>query len=89
MPLALEKMRGFGLMRTEVDRVLDGPDGRAPDYHCVGHLYFKHAEGFYTAMAAAADEIRADVPAYTDVRGTVVVAEMFGGAGELLDPADA
>ena len=83
LPLAIEKMGPYGLIRAEVDRVLTGVKGVVPDYHCVGHLYLDSAESFYKGMAAVGDEIKEDVPAYTDVRGTVVVAEIFGGVGEI------
>jgi uncharacterized protein (TIGR02118 family) len=78
-PLALRLLGPYGLRKVEMNRVLEGMDPTQPaPYHCIGLLYCDSVEGFRRGMAAKGAAISADVPNYTSVRGTVVIAEEAG-----------
>lgn len=78
VPMARRILEHLGLVRLEIDRGLSAEEpGSAPGYACVAHLYFESAEAFYAAMAAAGDELGADVPNYTDAEMDVQVSEML------------
>ncbi|HVR28879.1 MAG TPA: EthD family reductase [Thermoanaerobaculia bacterium] len=77
MALVESKLGERGLVRWEVDRGLGGgaPGAPAP-YVAAGHLYFESLDSFQQAFGAAAGEIMADVPNYTDLTPQVQVSEI-------------
>ena len=77
MGLVEERLRSFGLVRTEVDKGLAGgaPGSPAP-YVCIGHVYFSSLEGFQNGMGAHGKEIMGDVPNYTDIAPQIQISEI-------------
>ena len=77
MALVEERLKSFGLVRTEVDRGLAGgaPGSSAP-YVCVGHVYFNSLEGFQQGMGVHGKDIMGDVPNYTDIAPQIQISEI-------------
>lgn len=60
-----------GVVRTEVDRAIDGP------YIAVGQLYFESMEALGAAMAApGVPQVMADIPNFTNTAPAMQVAEV-------------
>lgn len=71
MPLVHRVMPG--VMRTECDRAIDGPN------IAVGHLYFESVEAMGAAMGGPnAGEAMADLPNFTNTQPSMQVAEILG-----------
>ena len=67
MPLAMRLLKK-NLRRTEVDAGLQGTaPGEAPAFHGGCQFYFDSIEAFTEVWGAAAAELQADIPRYTDV----------------------
>ncbi|MFQ5897154.1 MAG: EthD family reductase [Candidatus Methylomirabilia bacterium] len=79
MPMVKERLRNYGLVRTEIDKGLGGgaPGAPAP-YVSIGYVYFNSVSDFQAGMAKHGQEIMADVPNYTDIRPEVQVSEIVG-----------
>jgi uncharacterized protein (TIGR02118 family) len=77
MKLVTDRLKSFGLVRTEVDHGLAGgaPGSPAP-YVCVGHLYFDSLADFQKGMGAHGQEILADIPNYTNIQPTMQISEI-------------
>jgi uncharacterized protein (TIGR02118 family) len=62
-----------GVLRTEVDKPLNGP------YAAIGHLYFADMGAFQAATSAStAGEAAADVANFTNIQPVVQVSEILG-----------
>jgi uncharacterized protein (TIGR02118 family) len=77
MALVEERLKGFGLVRTEVDKGVGGgaPGSPAP-YVCIGHVYFNSLEGFQNGMGVHGKEIMGDIPNYTDIAPQIQISEI-------------
>jgi uncharacterized protein (TIGR02118 family) len=77
MPLVMNRCKGSGIIRYEIDRGLAGgaPTSPAP-FTCIGRLYFNTVEDFQKAMGAHGPEIIGDVPNYTDVEPQIQISQM-------------
>jgi uncharacterized protein (TIGR02118 family) len=77
MALVEERLRSFGLVRTEVDKGVGGgaPGSPAP-YVCIGHVYFNSLEGFQNGMGVHGKEIMGDIPNYTDIAPQIQISEI-------------
>jgi uncharacterized protein (TIGR02118 family) len=77
MPMVMERLKGSGLIRYEIDRGLAGgmPGTPAP-FASSGRLYFNTVEEFQKGLAAHGPEILRDVPNYTDIELQVQVSQM-------------
>ncbi len=79
MTLVSERLKTFGLIRTEVDKgVAGGAPGSAAPYVAVGHVYFNSLDQFQKGMAKHGKEIMADIPNYTDIPPQIQVSEILG-----------
>jgi uncharacterized protein (TIGR02118 family) len=76
MPLVMDRCKGSGLIRWEIDSGLAGgaPGSSAP-FICIGRLYFNTIEEFQKAIAAHGPEILGDVPNYTDIELQIQVSQ--------------
>jgi len=76
MPMVMDRCKGSGLMRYEIDKGLAGgaPGSPAP-FVCIGRLYFDAVEGFQKAMGAHGPEIMGDVRNYTDIEPQIQVSQ--------------
>jgi uncharacterized protein (TIGR02118 family) len=79
MTLVGERLRSFGLIRTEVDKGLAGgaPGAPAP-YVCIGHVYFNSVQDFQKGMGTHGKEIMADIPNYTNIAPIIQISEVIG-----------
>jgi uncharacterized protein (TIGR02118 family) len=79
MALVRERLKDFGVVRTEVDRgVTGGAPGSPAPYVAVGHVYANSLEGFQKGMAQHGKEILGDIPRYTDIQPQIQVSEIIG-----------
>lgn len=80
MPLVEQRLRGYGLVRWEVDKGLAGgaPGSPAP-FVAVGHIYFQQLADFQKGIGAHGQELFGDVPNYTDIEPQVQIAEIVAG----------
>src|SRR5260221_11798297 len=65
LPLVMDRLKEFGMLRYEVDKGLagGGPGAPAP-FVAACHLYFKAAGGFQKGIGASGKEVMADSPNY-------------------------
>jgi uncharacterized protein (TIGR02118 family) len=79
MKLVTERLKAFGLIRTEVDKgVAGGAPGAPAPYVAIGHVYFPSLEGFQKGMGQHGKEIMADVPNYTNIPPQIQISEVLG-----------
>jgi uncharacterized protein (TIGR02118 family) len=77
MPMIAELV-GDALKGFAVDRgVGGGAPGEPPAFLASGHLVFDSIEDFQTSFGPHAEQIRGDVPNYTNTQPTVVVNEVL------------
>ncbi len=79
MALVRERLKDFGVVRTEVDRGLAGgaPGSPAP-YVAIGHVYLNSLEGFQQGMGRHGKEIMGDIPNYTNIQPQIQISEVIG-----------
>jgi uncharacterized protein (TIGR02118 family) len=77
MPMVLQKLETFGMVRYEIDKGLAGgaPGSEAP-FAAIGRLYFDTVEEFQKGMDAHGAEIIKDVPHYTGIQPQFLVSEV-------------
>jgi uncharacterized protein (TIGR02118 family) len=80
LPMVMEKLKGFGMLRYEVDKGLGGgaPGAPAP-FVAACHLYFNTAADFAKGMGVSAGDILADIPNYTDIQPQIQISEIVVG----------
>jgi uncharacterized protein (TIGR02118 family) len=78
MPLVRQLLSPLGMVSEQVDRGLGGlMPGSAAPYHAVAHFVFNTVQDLQTAMGAAALQLMADVPNYTDVQVVGQISEIL------------
>jgi len=80
LPLVMERLKGSGMLRYEVDKGLagGGPGVPAP-FIAACHLYFNAAADFQKGIGAHGGEIMADIPNYTDISPQIQISEVVVG----------
>jgi len=80
MPMVMERLKGSGMLRYEVDKGLagGGPGAPAP-FVAACHLYFNAATDFQKGIAAHGTEIMGDIPNYTDISPQIQISEIVVG----------
>jgi uncharacterized protein (TIGR02118 family) len=79
MRLVAERLKSFGLVRTEVDKgVAGGAPGAPAPYVAIGHVYFPSVEGFQKGMGQHGKEIMGDIPNYTNIKPQIQISEIMG-----------
>jgi uncharacterized protein (TIGR02118 family) len=79
MKLVGERLKGFGLMRYEVDKGIAGGDPNAPaPFVGACHLYFNAVEDFQKGMDKHGKELVDDIPNYTNIPPTIQISEIVG-----------
>ena len=76
IPFVRETLGPFGMVRTEVDKGIDGGSGEPPLFVAVAHLIFESLDHFQEAFASVGDQLMADIPNYTDIEPQVQFSEM-------------
>lgn len=70
----------FGSARRglTVDRGLSGIEpGSPPPFHAAAHMLFDSVEDFYAALMPRIEELKADVPKYTDVETVIHIGDVL------------
>ena len=79
MQLVQQRLKSFGLVRTEVDKgVAGGGPGAPAPYVAIGHVYFNTVADFQKGMGQHGKEIMGDVPNYTDIQPQIQISEIIG-----------
>jgi uncharacterized protein (TIGR02118 family) len=79
MKLVSDRLKAFGLVRTEVDKgVAGGAPGSAAPYVAIGHVYVNSIDGFQKGMGQHGKEIMADIANYTDIPPQIQISEIVG-----------
>ena len=78
IPLCKKLLSPYGLIRIEVDRGIDSPEGMAP-YVVIAHLVFESAEQMQEGLLAHDPELAADVKNYTDIQPIFQISEVLAG----------
>ena len=77
LPLVHRHLDPMGLVRTEVDKGISGPDPTAPaSFVAVAHLIFNTVGEVHEAFKAAGRAVMGDIPNYTDINPTIQISEM-------------
>jgi uncharacterized protein (TIGR02118 family) len=80
MPMVMERLKGSGMLRYEVDKGLAGGGAGAPaPFVAACHLYFDAATDFQKGIAAHGTEIMGDIPNYTDISPQIQISEIIVG----------
>jgi uncharacterized protein (TIGR02118 family) len=79
LPMVMERFRGFGMLRYEVDQGLAGRGGRPAPLVAAAHLYFHAVADFQKGIAAHGPELRGDISNYTDISPDVQISEIVVG----------
>jgi uncharacterized protein (TIGR02118 family) len=78
MKLVTDRLKSFGLIRTEVDKgVAGGAPGAPAPYVCIGHVYFNALADFQKGMGTHGKEIMADIPNYTNIQPQIQISEIM------------
>jgi uncharacterized protein (TIGR02118 family) len=79
MKLVRERLTGFGLVRTEVDKgKAGGAPGAPAPFVAIGHEYFGAIDEFQKGMGQHGKEIMADVANYTTIQPQIQISEIIG-----------
>ena len=79
MKLVAERLKGFGLIRYEVDKgVAGGAPGAPVPFVGACHFYFPSVGDFQKGIAAHGKEIMGDIPNYTNIQPTIQISEIVG-----------
>ena len=80
LPMVMERLKGSGMLRYEVDKGLagGGPGAPAP-FVAACHLYFNAAADYQKGIAAHGTEIMGDIPNYTDISPQIQISEIVVG----------
>ena len=74
----IKKRLGQTLRNAYIDKGMSGitPGSKSP-FVCIGHLLFDSLEEYRTSFAPHAEEIRADIPKYTDIQPLIQISEII------------
>jgi uncharacterized protein (TIGR02118 family) len=77
LPMVMDRLKGSGMTRYEVDRGLaGGGPGAPPPFVAACHLYFNTAAEFEKGIGAHGAEIMRDIPNYTDISPQIQISEI-------------
>jgi uncharacterized protein (TIGR02118 family) len=80
LPMVTERLKGFGMLRYEVDKGLaGGAPGAPPPFVASCHLYFNAAADFAKGISVHGSEIMGDIPNYTDISPQIQISEIVAG----------
>ena len=78
IPLCRKLLGPYGLVKIEVDKGIDSPEGTAP-YVVIAHLVFESAEQMQKGLEAHDPELSADVKNYTEIQPFFQISEVLAG----------
>jgi len=74
MPLVEKCLKPYGLVSWEVLHGQSGTSGTEAPYLCVGVLRFDDPEGYDKGVKATGEQLRGDIPNFTNVRPVRLLA---------------
>lgn len=74
MPLVKERLSP---LTAEVDAGIPNPFGQPSPNIAIGYMTFDSMEQFVTSFSAAAPELMADIPNYTDIEPVVQISNVI------------
>jgi uncharacterized protein (TIGR02118 family) len=78
MKLVTDRLKSFGVVRTEVDKgVAGGAPGAPAPYVCIGHVYVNSLAEFQKGMGVHG-QIMGDIPNFTNIQPTMQISEIVG-----------
>ena len=78
IPLCRKLLGPYGLVKIEVDKGIDSPEGPSP-YDFIAHLVFESAEQMQKGLEAHDPELSADVKNYTAIQPFFQISEVLAG----------
>ena len=79
MQLVQQRLKSFGLVRTEVDKgVAGGAPGAPAPFLAIGHVYFNTLADFQKGMGQHGKELLGDVPNFTNIQPQIQISEIIG-----------
>jgi uncharacterized protein (TIGR02118 family) len=80
LPMVMERLKEFGMLRYEVDKGLaGGAPGAPPPFVASCHLYFNTAADFAKGIGVHGSEIMGDIANYTDISPQIQISEIVAG----------
>jgi uncharacterized protein (TIGR02118 family) len=79
LPMVMDRLKRFGILRYEVDIGLQGRGGSPPPFVAAAHLYFDAVADFQRGAGVHGSELRDDIPNYTDISPQVQISEIIIG----------
>jgi uncharacterized protein (TIGR02118 family) len=77
LPLVMERLKPFGMLRYEVDKgVAGGAPGAPAPFVATCHLYFNRVSDFQEGIGKHSKEIMGDIPNYTDIAPQIQISEI-------------
>jgi uncharacterized protein (TIGR02118 family) len=77
LPMVMERLKGSGMLRYEVDKgVAGGGPGAPPPFVAACHLYFNGLDDFQKGIAAHGNEILGDIPNYTNISPQIQISDI-------------
>jgi uncharacterized protein (TIGR02118 family) len=77
MALVEKHLKGFGLIKTSVEKGLSGGGDHPAPYICIGSLYFASRDAYDQGIAKVGSILRGDVPNFTDIPPIRQVSEII------------
>lgn len=74
MPLVKDRLSP---VKVEIDAGIPNYQGEPSPYFAIGHMTFKSMEHLVTKYGAAAQELHADIPNYTDIEPVIQISEII------------
>lgn len=74
MPLVKDRLSP---VKVEIDAGIPNYKGEPSPYFAIGHMTFESMEELVTKYGAAALELHADIPNYTDIEPIIQVSEII------------
>ena len=73
----VQRLLGSALLKVAVEQGVSGtPPGTPPTYLAMGHLYFESVASFEKAFGPHFEQIRGDVPNYTNSPPVIQISEV-------------
>ena len=74
----IKRRLGKSLIGAHIEKGLSGiTPGTEPPFICAGHLIFNSVEEYRCAFGPHAEEIREDIPKYTDIQPIILISEII------------
>ncbi len=81
----VQELLGSALKGLAIEHGLSGREpGSRPTYIAMGHMYFDSIDEFQSAFGPVVEDVRADIPNYTDIQPVLQISEVkLSKAGDM------